>query len=268
MRQFLEEIVKNMPKHKQNKTCAMEANSPIKTQKFNDRVCFLQTGITRKTCQNFSESSSKSTSDEEIETDGEIGDGESSDTNSKYGEEEAKTSSLERQSTFGTQDDTIDGSMDDSEDGGPPPLTDASEHETSSEEEDIRDLPPLCNSSECDTSSEEDWSYDEEEVDDGVFLATSVSNLRRREVFGIETSFEERRKALISNAKKKKEQAKKGTEKGKVSLKETQELLKKTFEEDERNIKKRKSVFSETKMVEHRQMGRNIRRRIDKAPKL
>ena len=77
-------------KHKPAKTCAMEINLPIETQEFNDRVCFLQSGITRETCNNCSESSSKSTTDEEIESNGEVGDGESSNADSKYSEEEGR----------------------------------------------------------------------------------------------------------------------------------------------------------------------------------
>ena len=114
-------------------------------------------------------------------------------------------------------------------------------------------LPGLTDSEENDSSDSDDTDTGpDRDIDDGTYLVTSVTNLRRRQIFGIEASFEDRRKALSEN-KRRKESAhckEYPFDKGKASLEEIQEMVKNTLNEDERNIKKRsprRSVFSEEK---------------------
>ena len=63
-------------------------------------------------------------------------------------------------------------------------------------------MPGLVSSSGSEFSDSDDSDIDpDKDIDDGVFLVTSVTNLRRRQLFGLETSFEDRKKALIKNKK-------------------------------------------------------------------
>jgi hypothetical protein len=117
--------------------------------------------------------------------------------------------------------------------------------------------PGLTDSGENDSSDSDDTDSDGD-IDDGTYLVTSVANLRRRQIFGIEASFEDRRKALSENKRRKESEQSRDYpfDKGKASLEEIQEMVKNTLNEDERNIKKRsprRSVFSEEKWT----MGRS-----------
>ena len=66
------------------------------------------------------------------------------------------------------------------------------------------DMPGLTSSSENESSDSDDSDTDlDRDIDDGTFLVTSVTNLRRRQMFGLETSFEDRKKALSENKRRK-----------------------------------------------------------------
>ena len=235
VKHFLEELVKNMPKNK-NPTisCAMEVIKATDNTQFNDRVCFLQSGQTREGSNYLHEGSSRYATEEEVETDGEVGDDEASNSDSSNAEGELQSSYEEAELLFEVDKVIME------------PNTET--ERSGVEEPEDECIPNLCYSSEsCSSSEEED---DNEEIDDGIFLATSVTNLRRREVFGIETSFEERRKALNNNKEKKKNKQEAPSESKKISLEDAQEILKETLEADERNIKSRnpkKNVFSQQK---------------------
>ena len=97
--------------------------------------------------------------------------------------------------------------------------------------------------------SEEDSSEScsELEKDNGIYLITSVANLRRREVQGFETSFNERKTQL---KKRQKVNRQKESKLKNASLAETQNLIKEKTSKDDKGIKHRnprKSIFSEEK---------------------
>ena len=204
---FLKAIVKNQPKIKHIPTpCAVEIKSltnekPVAT----DRVCFLQCGITKETSELYDskteidDRSGPVSDDEGEETEGEMGDNEEEDTDleDSLEEEEIETTETDLESpspssTDGTEENEYDNG---NESFGPAEETlpdliysscDNSSESSDSEESDSQLI----------TNSEDSEVDPDEDIDNGVFLVTSVTNLRRRQIFGLETSFEDKKKAL------------------------------------------------------------------------
>ena len=270
VKNFLKELVEKIPKDtKVFPTCSAEmANLEREENIFSERVCFVQCEAIEEEGYEYegifevkdkSGSTSDSESDSERDeneissdaTEAEINIESSEDDDYKYSNEDysgiessqqSDTPSIVEEETPFVESNSFDSNVSNKYN-----INKSISSFVNNVEINDGDKPNLVSSSEADSSDSEDSDSNvDKDIDNGVFLVTSITNLRRRHIFGLETSFEDRKKALSKAAKKKEEHS----NNDEASLQEIQDMLKESLNEDERNIKRRfpkKSIFSEEK---------------------